>query len=316
LRAEKPGAALPRRFPQSTEDALHLLTRRALVVGATLLGIARSAGAFQRERVFDSAGVPIRFIEDGAGEAVVLVHGYTSTAEDQWVRSGLFPMLAERFRAVAMDARGHGGSGKPHDPAAYGPEMGLDIVRLLDHLGVERAHVVGYSMGSHIVAQLLIARPERFLSATLGGAVGRLGWTEADQRRVDVEAAEMDEGSLRTQTVRLWPRDQPPPTEKQIRERSARLLAGKDPRALAAVRRSNPAQVIALERLAVTTVPVLGVVGGDDPYLRDFERLRAAMPGLRLAVVEGASHDEAPNRPEFARALLDFLLTQSARGRG
>ncbi len=294
---------------------MHLFTRRALVAGATTLCAARAAGAFQRERVFDSAGVPIRFIEAGSGEPVLLVHGYTSDAEGQWVRSGFFAALAERFRAIALDARGHGGSGKPHDPAAYGPEMGLDVVRLLDHLGLPRAHVVGYSMGAHVVAQFLLARPERFLSATLGGAVGRLGWTEADQRRVDVEAAEMDEGSLRSQTIRLWPKDQPPPTEEQIRSRSARLLAGKDPRALAAVRRSNPAQVVALERLAETKVPVLGVVGGNDPYLRDFERLRAAMPALRLSVVEGATHDEAPHRPEFARAVLDFLLTQSARPR-
>jgi pimeloyl-ACP methyl ester carboxylesterase len=295
---------------------LHPLTRRALVLGATFLEGVRAAGAFQRERVFDSAGVPIRFIEDGAGEPVVLVHGYTSDTENGWVRNGVFAALAERFRAIAFDARGHGRSGKPHDPAAYGPEMGFDVVRLMDHLDIPRAHVVGYSMGAHIVAQLLIARPDRFLSATLGGAAGRLGWTEADQRRVDAEAAEMDEGSLRSQIVRLWPRDQPPPTEEQVRARSARLLAGQDPRALAAVRRSNPAQVVALERLAATAVPVLGVVGGNDPYLRDFERLRAAMPSLRLSVIEGASHDEAPSRPEFARILLDFLLARSGRQGG
>lgn len=292
------------------------LTRRALAAGAATLAAARAAGAAPQERVFDSAKVPIRFIEEGAGEPVILMNGYTSDADDEWVRTGLFAAVAERHRAVALDTRGHGRSGKPHDPAAYGPEMGLDIVRLMDHLGIPRAHVVGYSMGSHVVAQLLIARPERFLTATLGGAVGRLGWTEADQRRVDVEAAEMDEGSLRSQTIRLWPKDQPPPTEEQIRERSARALAGKDPRALAAIRRSNPAQVIALEKLAATTVPVLGVVGGNDPYLRDFERLRAAMPALRLSVVEGASHDQAPKRPEFARAVLEFLAAHPARAGG
>jgi pimeloyl-ACP methyl ester carboxylesterase len=299
---------------ENGEPPLHLLSRRAFVFGATLLSSPRAARAFQRERVFDSAGVPIRFIEDGAGEAVILLHGYTSDAESEWVRTGLFMAAAERFRAIAMDARGHGGSGKPHDPRAYGPEMGLDAVRLMDHLGIARAHVVGYSMGAHIVAQLLLARPERFLSATLGGAAGRLGWTEADQRRVEMEAAEMDEGSLRSQIIRLWAPDQPPPTEEQIRARSAELLAGKDPRALAAVRRSNPAQVVALERLAATTVPVLGVVGGHDPYLSDFERLRAAMPSLRLVVVEGADHGEALNRPEFARAVLAFLQAQSGRG--
>jgi pimeloyl-ACP methyl ester carboxylesterase len=292
---------------------VRILTRRAFTAGAAILATARAAGAFQRERVFDSAGVPIRFIEDGTGEAVVLLHGYTSDAEGEWVRSGVFAALAERFRVVALDARGHGGSGKPHDPTAYGPEMGLDIVRLMDHLGIQRAHVVGYSMGAHIVSQLLLARPERFLSATLGGAAGRLGWTEADRRRVEAEAAEMEEGSLRSQTMRLWPRDRPPPAEEEIRARSAEALAGKDGRALAAVRRSNPAQVIALERLAATTVPVLGLVGGNDPYVRDFERLRAAMPAMRLSVIEGASHGEALQRPEFARTLIHFLSDQTAK---
>jgi len=296
------------------------LTRRGFALGAAALAAADASAAraasAPHSRTFDSAGVPIRFLEAGAGEPVVLMHGYTADAEAEWVRTGLFAALAERFRAVAFDARGHGGSGKPHDPAAYGPEMGLDIARLMDRLGVPRAHVVGYSMGAHVVAQLLIAQPGRFLTATLGGAVGRLGWTEADQRRVDVEAAEMDGGSLRSQTIRLWPRDQPPPTEEQIRERSDRALAGKDPKALAAVRRSNPAQVISLERLAATTVPVHGIVGGNDPYLRDFEKLRAAMPGLRLSVIEGASHDQAPKRPEFTRAVLDFLAANPARTAG
>ena len=82
------------------------------------------------------------------------------------------------------------------------------------------------------------------------------------------------------------------------------------------MRRSNPAQVISLERLAATTVPVLGLVGGNDPYQRDFERLRAAMPSLRLSVIEGASHNEAPSRPEFARVVLDFLLARSGRQGG
>ena len=69
----------------------------------------------------------------------------------------MFPALAASYRVIAMDARGHGLSGKPHDPAQYGPEMGLDVVRLLDHLGLRRAHILGYSMGAHIVAQLVTA---------------------------------------------------------------------------------------------------------------------------------------------------------------
>jgi pimeloyl-ACP methyl ester carboxylesterase len=90
-----------------------------------------------------------------AGEPVVLVHGYTSDAEAQWVRTGVLRALAAEYRVAAMDARGHGRSDKPHDPALYGPEMGFDILRLFDHLGIQRAHLIGYSMGAHIVAQLV-----------------------------------------------------------------------------------------------------------------------------------------------------------------
>src|SRR5918998_677025 len=108
---------------------------------------------------------------------------FASDAEAQWVRTGVLQALAARYRVIAMDARGHGRSGKPDDPARYGPEMGLDVVRLLDHLGIRRAHLVGYSMGAHIVAQLLVTHPERFLTATLGGASGRRNWSAEDQWR-------------------------------------------------------------------------------------------------------------------------------------
>jgi pimeloyl-ACP methyl ester carboxylesterase len=212
-----------------------------------------------------------------------------------------------------MDARGHGRSGKPQDPARYGPEMGLDVLRLLDHLGVRRAHVVGYSMGAHIVAQLLVAHPGRFLTATLGGATGRIGWSAEDRRRPEAEAAEMERGLLRSQTLRLRPRDEPPPTEEQIRERSAAQPAGQDPRALAAVRRSNPAQVVVtLAQMAAVAVPTLGVVGTANPYLDRFLELEAAMPRLRLVTIDGAPHGSAPGRPEFVQAVLAFLRDHPA----
>jgi pimeloyl-ACP methyl ester carboxylesterase len=282
--------------------------RSLLALGA--LSLASDADAAE-ERSFDSAGVRIRYVEEGRGEPVVLVHGYTSDAEAQWVRTGVLQALAARYRVVAMDARGHGRSGKPHDPARYGPEMGLDVVRLLDHLGIRRAHLVGYSMGAHIVAQLLVTRPERFLTATLGGASGRRDWSAEDQRRVEVEAAEIERGLLRSQILRLWPRTEPPPTEGQIRERSAAQLAGQDPRALAAVRRSNPAQVVSEAQMAAVAVPTLGVVGTADPYLSQFLELKAAMPQLQLVTIGGASHGDAPGRPEFAHAILEFLRAHS-----
>src|SRR3954469_16881074 len=250
-----------------------LIARRSLLaLGAYCLSPDADAA---EERFFDSAGIRIRYIEEGRGEPVVLVHGYTSDAEAQWTRTGVLQTLAARYAVIALDARGHGSSGKPHDPAQYGPEMGFDILRLLDHLNITRAHIVGYSMGAHIVAQLVTTHPERFITMTLGGASGRRNWSADDQQRVDVESGEMDEGMLRSQILRLWPKDQPPPSDEVIRQRSAERMAGKDPKALAAVRRSNPDQVVTEAQMRIVNVPTLGIVGTADPYLREFQQLKA-----------------------------------------
>jgi pimeloyl-ACP methyl ester carboxylesterase len=286
-----------------------LIARRSLLaLGAYCLSPDADAA---EERFFDSAGIRIRYIEEGRGEPVVLVHGYTSDAEAQWTQTDVLQALAARYHVIALDARGHGSSGKPHDPAQYGPEMGFDILRLLDYLDITRAHIVGYSMGAHIVAQLVTTHPERFLTATLGGAPGRFSWSVEDQQRVEREAAEMEQGLLRSQILRLWPHGQLPLTEERILELSATQLAGQDPRALAAVRRSNPAQVVTLAQMAAVTVPMLGVVGTADPYLSQFLELKAVMPQLDLVTIEAASHGSAPGRPEFSQAILAFLRTNT-----
>src|SRR5687768_4398772 len=80
------------------------------------------------------------------------------------------PVLAKDYRVLAIDFRGHGKSDKPHDPKAYGKEMAEDVVRLLDHLKVRKAHVVGYSMGAVVAGRLLASHPDRLLSVTFGGA--------------------------------------------------------------------------------------------------------------------------------------------------
>src|ERR1700689_5852060 len=118
---------------------------------------------------FDSKGVQIHFEEQGSGDAVVLVHGFASRAEHNWAGDWI-PARARHYRVVALDCRGHGDSGKPHDPAAYaGETMGDDVIRLLDHLGIKRALIMGYSMGGRIVTGLLMLHPERLRAAVLGG---------------------------------------------------------------------------------------------------------------------------------------------------
>jgi pimeloyl-ACP methyl ester carboxylesterase len=219
----------------------------------------------------------------------------------------VFDALSRRHRTIAFDLRGHGGSGKPHDLSRYGREMAYDIVRLLDHLDIARAHVVGYSLGAHVVAQLLTLEPGRFLSAVLAAGTGRRRWSADDDARVEAEAAELESGSLRAQLARLRPPGRPPLTDAQVRAHSARLLAGNDPHALAAIRRANRQQVIATDALSAVDVPVLGVVGSRDPYRSEFAALSQRMPQLELVEIEGATHDSLLAVPEFAEALLRFL---------
>jgi pimeloyl-ACP methyl ester carboxylesterase len=263
---------------------------------------------------FDSAGVPIHYVEAGAGSPVVLVHSYAGDLESQWMATGVFETLAREYRVIAFDQRGHGQSGKPHEPRAYGLEMTRDTPRLMDHLRVDRAHIVGYSMGAHLVAQLLTLAPQRFLSATLGGGTGRRRWSAQEERQTETEAAEIARGSLRSQMLRLWSRDERPPDDRVIERSSAMFLKGKDCLALAACRRANREQVFATGDLRTVTVPVLGIVGGEDPYMESYEELREVLPQMKLVVIEGADHAGAAGRREFVEALREFLDRTESQG--
>jgi pimeloyl-ACP methyl ester carboxylesterase len=95
--------------------------------------------------------------------------------------------------------------------------MGQDVVRLLDALGVAKAHVVGYSMGAQLVAQLVTSNPQRFLTAVLGGASGRWRWTAEDQQLTDVEASEIEQRMLRSMLLRVAPTGTRP-TDDDIRK--------------------------------------------------------------------------------------------------
>src|SRR5204863_10119417 len=122
-------------------------------------------------------GVQIQYVDKGRGAPVVLLHGFTGSYARHWEAPGVLDAVESAgYRVIAMDCRGHGQSGKPHEVAKYGLEMVEDVIRLLDHLHIDRAHVVGYSMGGAIANQLLVRYPARLRSVTLLGA----GWEGGD----------------------------------------------------------------------------------------------------------------------------------------
>lgn len=123
-------------------------------------------------RTFDANGVKISYFVQGKGEPVVLIHGWLSAAGINWALPGTSDLLAKDYQVIALDVRGHGLSDKPTKEEAYGPELVQDIVRLLDHRKIKKAHIVGYSMGGIIAANFIAKHPDRVLSGTLGG----MGW--------------------------------------------------------------------------------------------------------------------------------------------
>ena len=109
------------------------------------LSLALPGRVAAAEAVFESNGVKIRYVTEGKGEPIVLLHGWMGDSS-MWGRLDTNPATKE-YQLIAVDLRGHGKSDKPHDPEKYGPEMAEDVVRLLDHLKLPKAHLVGYSMG-------------------------------------------------------------------------------------------------------------------------------------------------------------------------
>ncbi len=134
-------------------------------------GYAAAPGQSTQDRFLDSDGARIRFQVSGQGPPVVLIHGFGESLEI-WHQRGVVRALSPHFTVIAMDVRGHGRSGKPHDPKSYGTELSGDVVRLLDNLGATKAHIVGYSMGALVALDFAVLHQDRTLSVVLGGA----GW--------------------------------------------------------------------------------------------------------------------------------------------
>jgi pimeloyl-ACP methyl ester carboxylesterase len=269
------------------------------------------APAAAQDRYFDAGGVRIRYVDTGAGPAVVLVHGFTGDIERSWVNTGLLGDLAKDHRVLALDLRGHGHSDKPHDPRAY-DQVALDVIRLLDHVQIEKSHVVGYSLGGIIVAKLLTTHPERFISAVLGGAAYRRSTSARADEANEAAAREIAAGIYRALIVSTAPTDEPPPGEEAIRARSREIAASNDVHAHAALMRARRALLVSDAEIAAVRVPSLAVVGAADPALPRVEAMRKVWPGLRVEVVPGAAHPTVherglPRRSEFAQAIRRWI---------
>lgn len=243
---------------------------------------------------FNSDDIPISYLDEGSGPPVLLIHGFASNHRINWVStSWVRDLVAAGRRVIAIDNRGHGDSGKPRERDAYRtPLMAEDARRLLDHLGIERTDVIGYSMGARIAAFLTLAHPERVNAVVFSGLgqgmVKGVGPSEpiAEALLAPSAAAAPDE-----------------------RSRMFRLFAdqtGGDREALAACIMAAR-QVLTPEELGRIGAPVLVAVGSDDDVGGDPQALAALIAGAEAFVIPGRDHMKAVGDRAHKQAVLDFL---------
>jgi pimeloyl-ACP methyl ester carboxylesterase len=250
-------------------------------LATALLCVAMNCLAMEPAR-FDSGGVNLRYFEAGSGDVVVLLHGFGGSATGAYIEPGTAAALvAAGYRVIALDQRGHGGSDKPHDPDAYGRRMAEDVARLLDHLDVQRAHVIGYSMGGAVANSFRAMYPDRLLSVSLGG----YGWPwRSPPVSLDDAEASLQESSI---------------------------LPGNDLRALAAVRVGMHELSPDRQSMITNTVPAFAIIGDRDEVVPagDQAGLRDTMAQLEAMTIPGthAGPDGALYKPEFAAGLIRFL---------
>jgi pimeloyl-ACP methyl ester carboxylesterase len=278
----------------------------AFALCALVLSTARAEDQF-----FDSNGVKIHYVVEGEGEPVVLIHGFTASIQMQWGLPGIISKLNRDFQVIALDNRGHGRSGKPHDPKMYGVEMVNDVVRLMDHLKIEKAHVVGYSMGGFMTDLLLATHPDRLITATLGGA----GWMKVDDTRMAfmTELADsLDSGKgIGPLIKQLTPAGRPEPTDEQLKTFNQMLLLTNDPKALAACVRGMGRLNVTEAQLRANKVPTLALIGELDPLKLGVDELAKVMTNLKVEVIEGTDHMTAFRDPKFMDDLQEFLVSHS-----
>jgi pimeloyl-ACP methyl ester carboxylesterase len=279
---------------------------RRTAIGTLTIVALWSYAARAEDAFFDSNGVKIHYVVEGKGEPVLLIHGFTANIQFQWALPGVIKALAKDYQVIALDNRGHGKSDKPHDPKKYGVEMVEDAVRLLDHLKLKDAHVVGYSMGSIITGKLLATHPERVRSAVLGGSGGlREG---GDTSFFDQMADSLERGDGLTILIeRLTPPGRPKPTADEIKALNTMLTFTNDTKALAAVARGLKELAVSDEKHKSNRVPTLALIGADDPLKAGVDLLKGRMANLEVVVIDNADHMTAFTKPEFAEAIKGFL---------
>ena len=239
-------------------------------------------------------GVRIAYEMLGEGPPLILAHGFASDRKQNWANVGWYETLtAAGFGVVALDFRGHGESEKPHQDRFYGDKMLGDVLAVMDAEKIERAELMGYSMGAILSIGLVMTRPERFRRAVLAG-IGDTYFDEAVARRHGIAAA------LRTSD----PATITNPTQKAFRDFASQN--GKDIAALAACM-SADRTTYTKQQLGGCATPVLVVAGELDTLAGSPQALASAFREGSAVTVPRRDHMTAVGDKVYKEAVLRFL---------
>jgi len=234
---------------------------------------------------------------DEAG-VILLVHGFATNRDENWRRLGWMTAFERKgWRMVALDLRGHGESDKPHDAALYDRDaMAGDIIALMDHLGLRRVDLMGYSMGAHLALAAALAQPDRVANLVLGG----IGKRASKQSSPAPQAKMTMSQAMRAESVSAI-------TDATLRGfRQFADNQGEDRLALAACS-EGAGRPIELADLGQLDMPVLVVAGALDEIAGDPQPVADAIPGAKCAVIPGCDHFSAIPHALYKAAVFDFL---------
>lgn len=243
---------------------------------------------------FSHDGLDFAYLDEGEGEPILLIHGFASTKEINWVGPGwVSALVAAGRRVIALDNRGHGASAKLYERDAYDPGiMADDALALLDHLGLQRADVMGYSMGGRIAACLALKAPDRVRSLILGG----IGIHLVEGAGLPVTVAE----ALLAPSLA----DVTDPMGRTFRAFAEQT--GSDRRALAACIYGSR-RTLSREEVGRLRVPTLIAVGTRDDVAGSPHPLVALIPGARVIDIPDRDHMRAVGDKVYKEAVLAFL---------
>lgn len=243
---------------------------------------------------FLSDGHQLAYLDEGSGKPILLIHGFASNKTVNWVYPGWVETLTKAgHRVLAIDNRGHGDSEKLYEPSAYQLSfMAEDARCLLDHLGIERADVMGYSMGARIAALLALNHPDRVRSLVLGGMGMNLirGMTNSEAIAEALEAPSLAEVS--------------DPTGRAFRQFAEQTKS--DRKALAACIRSIR-RPFTEQEVGQITVPTLIAIGTRDLVAGSASELAAHMPTAEVLDIPGRDHMVAVGDRVFKQGVVEFL---------